>query len=256
MNTTTKASSEHGRPAASARRESASDRLRSAIVRLIADERLLPGDQLPTEPWLAENFSAGRSTVREALKKLEQEGLVDAVQGRGRFLSAIGSLAIERPVTRYEGIAEMLTALGYTVTTTVLSVAEKLATDDQARALELEPGAAVIELVRLRLGNDEPLVFSTNVIPREVLPGPIAHRDWSAPITSALAAQGQEITSSAARLNAANLPSETAGRFGLGGLDPWMLVSETCITSAGRRVLLAEDYHRGDVVGFNVLRRR
>jgi GntR family transcriptional regulator len=35
-----------------------------------------------------------------------------------------------------------------------------------------------------------------------------------------------------------------------------MLITETCITRAGRRVLVAEDYHRGDAMGFNVLRRR
>ena len=237
-------------------RESGSQRLRGQILRLISDEGLMPGDRLPAEPWLAENFSVGRSTVREALKLLEQEGLVDAVQGRGRFLSGVGSLAIERPITRYEGIAGMLTELGYTVTTAVLSVTEESATAAQARALAIAEGEPVIRLVRLRYGDGHPLVFSTDVIVRDALPGPIAHRDWSEPINAVLAVNGHEITSSAAHLSAVNLPADIGSKYNLGGLDPWMLITETCITRAGRRVLVAEDYHRGDAMGFNVLRRR
>jgi GntR family transcriptional regulator len=240
----------------SSKRQSGPERLRGQILGLISDEGVMPGDRLPAEPRLAETFSAGRSTVREALKLLEQEGLVDAVQGRGRFLSAIGSLTIERPITRYEGIADMLTELGYTVTTAVLSVTEQAASAEQANALGIAEGDSVIRLVRLRSGDDRPLVFSTDVIVRDALPGPIAHRDWSEPITTALAANGHEITSSAAHLSAVRLPAEIANKYNLGGLDPWMLISETCITRAGRRVLLAEDYHRGDAIGFNVLRRR
>lgn len=240
----------------SGRRQSGPERLREQILALVADQGLMPGDRLPAEPWLAANFAVGRSTVREALKLLEQEGLVDAVQGTGRFLSAIGSLAIERPITRYEGIADMLSGLGYTVTTTVLSVTEEPATLERARSLDIAEGDSVIRLVRLRSGDDRPLVFSTDVIVRDALPGPIAHRDWSEPVTAALAANGHEITSSAANLSAVNLPAEIADKYNLGGLDPWMLISETCITREGRRVLAAEDYHRGDAIGFNVLRRR
>ncbi|TAM67751.1 MAG: GntR family transcriptional regulator [Microbacteriaceae bacterium] len=216
----------------------------------------MPGDRLPTEPWLAEKFGVARSTVREALKQLEQEGLVDAVQGRGRFLSGIGSLAIERPITRYEGIADMLGNLGYRVSTMVLSADEIEMSAEEANALDTEEGHPAIRLRRIRFGDDQPLVYSTDVILREALPGPITHRDWSAPVTAALAAQGHEITSSAAHISAVDLPPDVEKRHNLGGLGPWLLVTETCITRSGTRVLAANDYHRGDVIGFNVLRRR
>lgn len=234
----------------------AADQLREDIARLIAELNLTPGDRVPTEPWLAENFSVARSTVREALKRLEQEGLVHAVQGRGRFLSAIGSLAVERPITKYEGITEMLTSLGYRVSTVVLSVSESDATEEQARAFEVDTGHPVIRLVRLRYGDDVPMVYSVDVVLREALPGPIAHRDWSGAVTAALEAHGNEITSSRAHISAVELPHEAEERYKLASLGPWLLVSETCVTAAGKRVLLAEDYHRGDLIGFNVLRRR
>ena len=257
MNPTPRADTDDAPPlAASGRKLNGAERLRARIVQLIADEGLAPGDRLPTEPLLSETFSASRSTVREAFKLLEQEGLVDAVQGRGRFLSATGSLAIERPITKYEGIADMLTELGYRVSTGVLSVTEQGATKEQAHALEIAEGDPVILLVRLRFGDDSPLVYSTDAIVRDALPGPITHRDWSQPITSALAANGHEIVSSAAHLSAVNLPAAVEDRYNLGGLGPWVVISETCITRTGKRVLVAEDYHRGDAIGFNVLRRR
>ena len=232
------------------------DQLHAKISRLIVDTRLLPGDRLPTEPSLAEMFGVARSTVREALKRLEQEGLVDAIQGKGRFISGIGSLAIERPITKYEGIAEMLNNLGYRVTTAVLAVDEIEMSPEQAHSLAVSDGHAAIRLVRLRYGEDEPLVFSTDIILRDALPGPIAHRDWSEPVTSMLAAHGHEITSSSAHLSAVSLPTDIEERHNLAGRGPWLLVTETCITRSGRRVLAAQDYHRGDAIGFNVLRRR
>ncbi|MDL9979258.1 GntR family transcriptional regulator [Microbacterium sp. ASV49] len=230
--------------------------LRDELAQLIADDGLVPGDRLPTEARLAERFGVARSTIREALKRLEEEGLVDAVQGKGRFVSAIAAAIVERPITRYEGVSEMLSRLGYAVTTSVFSVGEVEADAAQAESLQVEPGTPLIRLARLRYGDDEPLVFSVDHVLRDALPGPIAHRDWSAPLTESLEAYGQQVTSSVARISAVELPFEIARRHRLTGLGPWLLVTETCLTRTGRRVLLAEDYHRGAAIGFNVRRQR
>ncbi|MGE3192100.1 MAG: GntR family transcriptional regulator [Microbacteriaceae bacterium] len=232
------------------------NRLQAELLRLIAELGLKPGDKLPTEAELAAHFSVGRSTTREALKYLEEQGLVHAVRGQGRFLSAVGSLSIERPVTRYESTTEMLESLGYRVTSAVLQVEESVAGPRQAVALDITEGSPVIRLTRMRYGDDKPMVFSICVMPRNVLPGPIEHRDWGTPLNAALEAHGQRIASSAARITAVNLPESLETRFKLAGLGPWLLAEETCISESGLRVLYAEDYHRGSEIGFNVLRRR
>ncbi|WP_218003809.1 GntR family transcriptional regulator [Herbiconiux solani] len=231
-------------------------RLKDDLLDMIASEGIGPGDQLPTEPELADRFSASRSTVREALKLLEQDGLVNAIQGRGRFLSALGSMTIERPVTIYESITEMLEGLGYAVTNVVLGVSEDVADAHVAHELGLEVGDPVIRLVRLRLGNDEPMVFSINIIRRDSLPGPLEYRDWGVSVTGALEGHGHSIVSSIARISATNLPAEYAGKHELQKYDPWLLVEETCLTRDGQRVLYALDYHRSSEIAFNVIRRR
>lgn len=237
-------------------RQSRAQVARDDILRLIAENKLRLGDRLPTEAMLSEHFGVSRSTTREALKLLEQEGLVTAIQGKGRFLSAVGSLNIERPVTKYESTTDMLTSLGYDVSTIVLSVTEERADDTVAEALTLPPGSPVIRLVRLRCGGDEPMVLSFNFIPRDALPGPIAFRDWSVSVTSALEAHGQQVMSSIARISATALDPEDARRYNLGDIDPWLLVEERGITTEGNRVIFSRDFHRGDRIAFNVLRRR
>lgn len=232
------------------------DQVRGDILSLIGDQGLETGDRLESESALADRFSVSRSTIREALKSLEQEGLLTAIQGHGRFISSVGSLRVERPMTRYESIEEMLTALGYTPTTAVLSVEEGASNATESRALGVPDGTPVIRLSRVRYGNDEPLVVNFNTILREALPGPLQYRDWSASITSALKGHGHSITSSLARITAAQLPPDFESRYSLSGLGPWLLVQETCLALSGLRVLYAEDYHRGDATAFNVVRHR
>lgn len=239
----------------SARSGSTAERLRDDIAALIAHDGLVPGDQLPTEQTLADRLGRSRSTVREALRLLEQEGLLRAVQGKGRFVSALGGLRVERPVTKYESITDMLEGLGYAVTNAVLDVSESEATQAEALSLGISAGDAVIRLTRLRCGDDIPLVFSVNTVPRVLLPGPIVHRDWTGSLTKALAGHGYNVVSSLARISAVDVPADLGKKYSLSTYDPWLLVTETCIADDGTPVVYATDYHRGSDIAFNVLRR-
>jgi GntR family transcriptional regulator len=223
---------------------------------LIGEDRLLPGDRLPSEAELATSFGVSRTKVREALKLLEREGLVHAVQGSGRFVSALGSLRVQRPRTVYESITEMLGGRGYEATTAVLNVEQTGCDQNVAEALCITVDEPIIRLVRLRLVDDEPLVFSINAVPRECLPGPLEFRDWSGSLTAALESHGNRIVSSAAQVSARNLESEYAERYNLTGFDPWLVVEESCVTPTGARVLHAVDYHRASAFGFSFLRQR
>ncbi|WP_405217003.1 GntR family transcriptional regulator [Agrococcus sp. Ld7] len=231
-------------------------RVYDQILALIADLGLKPGDRLTAETELAEVFGVSRSTVREALRLLEQEGVVHAKQGQGRFVSASGSLRLERPMTKYESITEVLTARGYAVTSAVLDVRVAAADAREADALGLTAGDEVIRLLRIRYGNDEPLVVSENTLPHAAMPGPIEHRDWSGSLTLALAGHGHLVNASIATISAVELPEIWQSRYHLEGLGPWLLVSEVGMTRTGDHVLLASDYHRGAEISFSVLRHR
>jgi GntR family transcriptional regulator len=61
-------------------------RIADNLRKQISSGTLRPGDQLPTEPQLAESFDASRSTVRLAIGMLTTNGLIETRQGMGTFV--------------------------------------------------------------------------------------------------------------------------------------------------------------------------
>ncbi len=57
------------------------------VLEDVAGGRLKPGDSLPTERLLAEQYAVGRSSIREALRTLESRGVIESV-GHGVFVVA------------------------------------------------------------------------------------------------------------------------------------------------------------------------
>lgn len=76
-------------------------------ARLIFDwiltSELLPGDALPVEQNLAEQFGLARGTVREAIRELRALGIVEVRRGLGTYLGAAGADAI-RPALVYRSV--------------------------------------------------------------------------------------------------------------------------------------------------------
>lgn len=63
------------------------------ILALITDGTLSQGDRLPSEPELAARFGVSRPTVREALSRLQNAGVVVTRQGSGSFVQGVESAA-------------------------------------------------------------------------------------------------------------------------------------------------------------------
>lgn len=81
-----------------------SSRLYEQIVRQIEESiqngELSPGSQLPPERDLAKQFGVSRTAVREAIKALQEKGLVDAFPGRGTFVTTGTPSAMRRSLDR------------------------------------------------------------------------------------------------------------------------------------------------------------
>ncbi|MBN9629203.1 MAG: GntR family transcriptional regulator [Actinobacteria bacterium] len=230
-------------------------RVHAQLLDLIEQRALGPGDKLPSEAELADEFGVSRPTLREALKLLDQDGAVTAVTGHGRYVTAARSVRVDRPITRYEGLTAMLTALGYNVTTHVISVDEAVADEDEARELGTAPGAPVLRLARIKYGDGRPLVYSESIVRRDELPADLSGWDWGGSLVAALAQAGHTIVASAASMTASQLPERATRIPQLAGLGPWLMVTESCVTEAGLRVLSSRDYHLGGAISFNVVRR-
>jgi GntR family transcriptional repressor for pyruvate dehydrogenase complex len=63
------------------------EEIASQIFRMIQEGRYLPGDKLPTERALSKKLQVSRPIIRDALKSLDQQGLIDIQHGSGAYVS-------------------------------------------------------------------------------------------------------------------------------------------------------------------------
>lgn len=83
-------------------KSSLADGVSERLILLLKEGKYRPGDRLPTERKLAEQFGVGRTSVREGLRYLEKMGILDIHQGRGitvRSLSLEDIFAYSVPLT-------------------------------------------------------------------------------------------------------------------------------------------------------------
>jgi DNA-binding FadR family transcriptional regulator len=70
---------------------SAAAQVADQLVDAVREQRLSPGDRLPSERELAQRFGVSRPTIREALAALELAGIVQSHQGKGTLVVATAS---------------------------------------------------------------------------------------------------------------------------------------------------------------------
>ncbi|MEN6384470.1 MAG: GntR family transcriptional regulator [Phycisphaerales bacterium] len=61
--------------------------VKNYIISRVSAGDYTPGDVLPSENYLCEKINVSRSTIRQAFKKLEDDGMIYRVKGKGTFLS-------------------------------------------------------------------------------------------------------------------------------------------------------------------------
>lgn len=199
-------------------------------------------------------YGVGRSTVREALQLLEQDGVVQAQQGKGRFVTS--RPVTERPLTRLEGVTEMLASRGLTPTNQVLSCTVRDPSLSEATALQMTPADPVVELARVRRHNQDAVVYSVDVFPRRLVEAPVAEVDWTGSLFGLLARYDHDVTFATAQVLAVHLDDRIARRIGERLRQPWLLLKQEHTDGTGKPLLVSHDYHRGSDFAFNVQRLR
>lgn len=231
--------------------------VRDSLTRRIHEDGLKPGMRLPTENELATEYAVARATVREALKQLEQDGLVDVRRGLGRFVSPTAGLVVRRPITTLESLTEMLQRLGMEARSRVVSAELTAPTDDEAAALDIEHDEKVIRLRRFYEHEGSVLIVSNNTVSAELLgDAKFTEVDFGGSFDRWMAERGHQPQSCAARIRAEPIPAELTGVPEIDANHVWLTITEQCVDSQGTSVLYSRDSYRGDIFIFNVLRRR
>lgn len=119
--------------------------------------------RIPSEQELCESYSVSRVTVRKALAELTREGLLRRMQGKGTFVCAP---RISQQLRDVNSFHEACRVQGSTPGTRVISAQMIRADEETCRSLQLTGGDAV-EIVRLRMADDAPVMLETNRFPAE-----------------------------------------------------------------------------------------
>jgi GntR family transcriptional regulator len=147
----------------------AAERVRRQLLRDIQEGVLRPGERLHAERELATHLGVSRSTVRQALAALEVAGEVRRVPGRGGGTFVRGRM-IERDLSHVVGVPALLRAQGMTSGSRIISTGLVVADDETAKALGLQPGDLVLDLVRIRLADGSPMSLEHARLPAERFP--------------------------------------------------------------------------------------
>lgn len=142
-------------------------RVKARLVRRLIDGEWQPGQLIPSEAGLARDLGASQGTVRKALDAMAAEHLLVRRQGRGTFVAAPEESRILFQFFRLypdSGARTFPEAHGVTLTAGTASNVE-------AEALDLAPGAPVWRIGRTRSFGAEPLLVETIALPAARFPG-------------------------------------------------------------------------------------
>ncbi len=130
--------------------------------------------RFPGDEELRETYGVSRHTVREAVRRLQAEGVIERGRGRGTFVT--GAM-IEQPLGALYSLFRSVEAQGY-VQRSVVRHLEERRDEEAARVLGRAPDEPLVYLERLRLADDQPIVLDCSWLPA-ALARPLLEADFT-----------------------------------------------------------------------------
>jgi len=121
-----------------------------------------PGDLLPSESSLIDQYSVSRTTVRKAVQKLAHEGFVYTVHGKGTYVS---DAIITQDLPGLTSFSHDVDRKGMKPGRQVLQLETLVSSKDIASRLQISPSEQVLYVNRLLLADDEPVSLGFTYLP-------------------------------------------------------------------------------------------
>jgi len=217
---------------------------------LAARDRLLaalpgPGERLGAERELADRLGVSRSTIRAALADLERSGVVRRARGRAGGIF-VAERKVERDLTSLAGLPAYLRRQGFQPDARVLSTATIEADAGTAAALGLAEPAPVLEIVRVRLADGEPISLERALFPAERFPD-LLDRALGGSLYELLETHYALVPGEAEeRIEVVAAGTAEARLLGLRRGAPLLAVARTAWDAEGRAFERSHDLFRGD----------
>ena len=214
----------------------------------ITEGSLLPGSKLPPERDIAVFASVSRVTVRNAIAKLIDAGLVEQVRGSGSFVTyKSDDSRMEHGLSSLTSFTEYMEQRGMSSSSVVLSQGIGAPRPEEMLALGLSPQQKVARVKRLRSADDTPMAIETSAVPADVLTRPdrvnvslynVLRQTGYAPIRAIQKIKATNLGLSDTRL--LKLPLGTAV----------LSIDRTGYLKSGRPIELTQGIYRSDVYEF------
>lgn len=192
------------------------------------------GMPLPGERQLAQEFAVARVTIRSALARLKEEGLVIRLPGKGTVPKPDSATASR--AAHANALLDNIVSMGLRTRVTVLDWRLVNATSDAARALGVAAGEPVLKVIRVRKFRTHPISYTEVFLPADLASVIDRHTLQDTPMLVAMERNGVNVVSAEQTLGAAAADAGVARILGIAPGVPLLKVSRIARDDTGRAV--------------------
>ncbi len=237
------------------RNPSLTDQVKAHIKeRIVRDE--FAGGRIPPETELAADLGVSRTTVRDALSRLEHEGTIYRRQGAGTFVNEPG-LQIRSRLEEIWSYEQVLEDHGYVPSVRVLSSHVGPADSPTREALNLDADANVLVIEKVFLEDQNPVMVTVNRIPTRIVSDAEYADDEAMPVYEFLEDHcNRTLGYYLSEIIPVSLDADTARVL---GVEPGTLAisfDEIGFDQNNEPIVRATSYFRDDLLRFRLIRRR
>nr|BBH92892.1 transcriptional regulator [Thermogemmatispora argillosa] len=239
-------------------RRALASQVRQRLRILISTGIYPPGSRLPNEEELSATLGVSRTTLREALQGLAEEGLILRRHGHGTFVNQRPP-QVKSSLDRNFGIGELIRATGRTPGMRDVVIQTQPAQPYVAARLSLNPQDEVFVIERVRLADQRPVIFTIEFLPATLLQA-ASYELTDLYIIESLyefLAQrlGLTIHHGIAHLRPLLAEAWLAQKLGLSPGAPLLYIEQVDYNLEQRPVLFSQEYHVSDAFEFVIYRR-
>jgi GntR family transcriptional regulator len=233
--------------------ESPYQRLQRQLGDLIAASE--PGTKLPTEPDLAAQMGVSRSTLREAMRSFEAQGLLIRRQGAGTFV--VGKSGVfDTGIEVLESLETIASRLKLKISMGESQIETIQADEDMAKCFEVRKGTSLLCVSRVMHAEGRSIAFLQDVLPRDILPLKDLQETFTGSVLDMLIRRGKPpLEKSFTEINAVSAPSRVARALEIQRGDVLLMFEADLFTLDGSAVDHSRSYFLPGYFRFHVLRK-
>ncbi len=237
------------------RNPSLTDQVTTHIKTLIASDGFEDG-RIPPETDLASELGVSRTTVRDALSRLEHEGAIYRRQGAGTFVNEHG-LRIKSRLENIWSYEQLLEDHGYEPSVRVLSTSRITPDPGTAEALGLDDTDTVDVYEKLFLENEEPVVLTVNQIPTRLFDDDVPADHGDEPVYEFLDAHcNRTLTYYLSEIIPVALDADKAKKLGVKKGTLALSFDEIGYDKGNNPIMRGTSFFRDDLLRFRLIRRK